>query len=67
MRTNIDLDSELVDEARELTGIRTKKGVVHEALRLLVKTHRRKSLLDLRGEIELAPGYDYKSLRGRDR
>lgn len=29
-------------------------------------THeKRKSLLDLQGKIELAPGYDYKALRDR--
>jgi hypothetical protein len=26
-------------------------------------TRKRKSLLDLRGKIQFAPGYDYKSLR----
>jgi Arc/MetJ family transcription regulator len=64
MRTNIDLDDELVAEARELTGLRTKKELVHEALTVLVETRRRKSLLDLKGRIELAPGYDHKPLRG---
>ena len=63
MRTNIDLDDELVSEAQRLTGIDTKKGVVHEALRCLVETRKRRSLLDLKGKIELAPGYDHKALR----
>lgn len=63
MRTNIELDSELVAEAQKLSGIETKKGVVHEALRYFVETKRRKHLSDLRGKIELAPGYDYKALR----
>jgi len=63
MRTNIDLDDKLVKEAQRLTGIGTKKAVVHEALRLLVDTQRRKSLRDLRGKIEFAPGYEYKALR----
>ena len=63
MRTNIELDSELVAEAQKLSGIETKKGVVHEALRFFVETKRRKHLSDLRGRIELAPGYDYKALR----
>lgn len=67
MRTNIDLDEELVKEAQRLTGIGTKKDVVHEALRLLVRSQRRKSLRDLRGKIEFAPGYDYKALREQRR
>jgi len=32
MRTNIDLDDELVKEAMNVTGVRTKKEVVHLAL-----------------------------------
>ena len=63
VRTNIDLDDELVKEALRLTGIKTKRELVHTALRLLVAERKRKSLLDLRGKIEFAPGYDYKELR----
>jgi hypothetical protein len=36
---------------------------VYTALRLLVAERKRKSLLDLRGKIEFAHGYDYKGLR----
>jgi Arc/MetJ family transcription regulator len=67
MRTNIDLDEKLVQEAFRLTGIRTKRELVNEALRLLVETRKRKSLLDLRGKIEFAEGYDHKALRARKR
>lgn len=63
MRTNIVLDDDLVAEAARLSGIRTKKALVHEALRVFIATKKRKSLLDLAGRIELAPGYDYKALR----
>ena len=63
MRTNIVLDDELVEEAARLTGITTKKDLVHEALRVLIATRKRKRLLDLEGKIQFAPGYDYKALR----
>jgi Arc/MetJ family transcription regulator len=63
MRTNIVLDDELVEEAARVTGITTKKDLVHEALRVLIATRKRKSLLDLEGKIQFAPGYDYKALR----
>jgi Arc/MetJ family transcription regulator len=63
MRTNIVLDDDLLEEAIRVSGIKTKKDVVHEALRTLIATKKRKSLLDLEGKIEFAPGYDYKSLR----
>lgn len=63
MRTNIVLDDDLIEEAARLSGIRTKKALVHEALKAFVAAKKRKSLLDLAGKIELAPGYDYKALR----
>lgn len=63
MRTNIVLDDDLVSEARQLTGIKTKRQLVHEALKLLVETKKRRSLLDLDGKIRFAAGYDYKALR----
>jgi Arc/MetJ family transcription regulator len=63
MRTNIVLNDELVDEAARVTGITTKKDLVHEALRVLIATRKRKNLLDLAGKIQFAPGYDYKALR----
>ena len=63
MRTNIVLDDELVAEASRLSGIKTKKDLVNEALRVFIASQRRKSLLDIAGKIKLAPGYDYKALR----
>jgi len=66
MRTNIVLDDDLVAEAMRLSGIKTKKELVHEALRELIALRKRKSLLDLRGKIKFAPDYDYKALRCRE-
>ncbi len=63
MRTNIVLDDELVAEATRLSGIKTKKELVHEALRVFIETRKRRSLLELAGRIQLASGYDYKDLR----
>ena len=37
MRTNIDLADTLVSEAMKVTGLGTKKAVVEEALRRLVR------------------------------
>lgn len=63
MRTNIVLDDELVAEAFRVSNARTKRELVHEALRELIQSRRRKSLLDLKGRVRLAKGYDYKALR----
>lgn len=64
MRTNIEIDDRLMEEAFKLTGIRTKKDLVHLALQELIKVKKKKNLLDLSGKIEFAEDYDYKSLRG---
>lgn len=63
MRTNIVLDDDLVKEAFRHSRARTKKDLVHEALRELIRIRSRKSLLDLRGKIRFAAGYDHKRLR----
>ncbi len=57
------LDDALLAEAVRLTGARTKRELVHEALRTLVATRRRRSLLDLKGKIRFSRGFDHKSLR----
>ena len=64
MRTNIVLDDGLVARAMELTGARTKREVVHRALSDLVERRTRKNLLDLAGEVDFAPDFDHKALRG---
>jgi Arc/MetJ family transcription regulator len=51
MRTNIDIDDELIGKAMALTGLRTKKAVVDEALKLLVQLRAQEKLRDLRGKI----------------
>lgn len=62
-RTNIVLDEGLVEEARRLTGIKTTREVVDEALRVLVRVKQRRPLSELKGKIRFADGYDYKALR----
>lgn len=40
MRTNIDIDDALMEEAQKASGHATKKQTVEQALRLLIKLHR---------------------------
>ncbi len=50
MRTNIDLDNALIEQAMAATGQRTKKGAIEEALKRLIRTHeQRQAIEDLRG------------------
>lgn len=63
MRTNVLLDDELVEEALKLSHAKTKKEVIHEALKEFVESRKRLNLLDLAGKIKFAEGYDYKAMR----
>jgi Arc/MetJ family transcription regulator len=51
MRTNIVLDEDLIERARQLTGIKTKKQVVQEALRLLIRVREQEQVRALRGKL----------------
>jgi Arc/MetJ family transcription regulator len=64
MRTNIEIDDELMEEAFRLTNVRTKKELVHLALMEFVKAKKKKDLLELSGKIQFHEGYDHKTLRG---
>ena len=51
MRTNIDLDDVLIQQALELSNIKTKKEVVEQALINYIATLKRKQLLSLKGKV----------------
>jgi Arc/MetJ family transcription regulator len=51
IRTNIDIDDDVMREAQRLTGARTKRETVDLALRELVARHRRLGILELRGRV----------------
>ncbi|HLC18008.1 MAG TPA: type II toxin-antitoxin system VapB family antitoxin [Thermodesulfobacteriota bacterium] len=52
LRTNIELDEKLVNEAMKLTHKKTKKELVNYALEELISRLKRKKLLDLEGKVE---------------
>lgn len=52
MRTNIELDDLLVKQALKLGNIKTKKDVIHEALKNYVAWMKKKQLLDLKGSVK---------------
>lgn len=64
MRTNIEIDDEVMREAQHLLGVRTKKEAVDMALRELVARNRRLGVLDLRGKVRWAGDLE-ESRRGR--
>jgi Arc/MetJ family transcription regulator len=51
MRTNIDIDGELMAEALRASGLKTKRAAVEEGLRLLVKLKRQAAVRELFGQV----------------
>jgi Arc/MetJ family transcription regulator len=51
MRTNIVIDDDLMKRALELSGLKTKRAVIEEALRLLIRIEEQSSILALRGQL----------------
>lgn len=51
MRTNIVIDDDLMSQALQATGLETKKDVVEQGLKLLVKRKQQQSIRTLRGKI----------------
>lgn len=52
MRTNIVIDDELMAEALKVSGFRTKKDVVEQGLKLLVRNSRQQDIRKLRGQVK---------------
>lgn len=65
MTTNIDLDRDLIEQAMQISGHRTKKAAIHQALEEFVRRHKQQGILDLFGEVEYEADYDYKAHRKR--
>jgi Arc/MetJ family transcription regulator len=52
LRTNIVLDEDLIERAQRLTGIKTKREVVQEALRTLILLREQGEIRSLRGKLK---------------
>lgn len=65
MATNLSIDHELLDKALELSGEKTKKATVNQALREFIARREQERLLDLFGEFDWDDEFDYKGERNR--
>ena len=52
MRTNIVIDDQLLADAQHVTGIHTKKGVVEEGLKVLLRLKKQESVRAKRGKLQ---------------
>ena len=66
MRTNIFIDDELLKKAFRYSSAKTKKELIHTALKKFVEHQSRMDLRKLKGKIKFRDNYDYKSLRKGD-
>jgi len=62
MRTNIVLDDKLIERAQKLTGIKTKREVVQEALRTLILLNEQGEIRNLRGKLKWEGDLDEQRL-----
>lgn len=51
MRTNIVINDDLMEQALSLTHYKTKKAVVEEGLKLLVRLKKQEKIKSLRGKL----------------
>jgi Arc/MetJ family transcription regulator len=63
MRTNIDINEELLEEAFSVSNVRSKKDLIHEALREFIRLKKRKDMTELAGTIEFYNEFDHKKMR----
>jgi Arc/MetJ family transcription regulator len=65
MATNLAIDDKLLQEALDLSGLKTKKETVNLALREFVNRHKQIEILNIFGKMDPDPDYDYKKGRSR--
>jgi Arc/MetJ family transcription regulator len=71
MQITLNLDNALLSEAFQLINLVNQEELVNLALQELVRSRsgssgasrRKKNLLDLAGQVQFAPDFNYKSLR----
>jgi hypothetical protein len=67
MATNLAIDDALIEEARVIGGLTTKKAVVTQALMEYIQKRKMQAVIDLFGTIDFDEDFDYKELRKRPR
>ena len=63
MATNLNIDEKLLSEALALSGKRTKRETVNEALAEYVARRKQQKILNYFGKVEFDESYDYKKER----
>ena len=65
MPTNLAIDPDLLQEALEVSGLKTKKDTVNLALKELINKRKQLEIIGLFGRMDPDSDYDHKKGRGR--
>ncbi len=58
MRTNIEIDDQLMEAALKATGLKTKKEVVEQGLNTLIRLKKQEEIKRYRGKLEWSGDLD---------
>ena len=58
MRTNIVIDDQLITDVQKITGIKTKKGVVEEGLKVLLRLKSQQLVKNRRGKLKWTGNFE---------
>jgi Arc/MetJ family transcription regulator len=65
MATNLAIDDALLNEALEISGLKTKKDTVNLALKEFVDRNKQIEILNIFGKMDPDSDYDHKKGRSR--
>ncbi len=65
MATNLAINDQLLNNALEIGGFRSKKDTVNAALEEFIQRRKAEDVINLFGKIEFDESYDYKKMRSR--
>ena len=65
MTTKLALDTELLNQAVQIGGLKTKKDTVTLALQEFIQRRKVEDLISAFGTVDFDENYDYKAERGR--
>jgi Arc/MetJ family transcription regulator len=58
MRTNIEIDDQLMSDVLKATGLKTKKDVVELGLKTLIRLNKQENIKKLRGKLQWSGDLD---------
>ena len=63
MATNLSIDNSLLEQALQVSGLKTKKETVNQALKEFVQRRKQREITALFGQLPQDSDYDYKKGR----